>query len=144
MSSRSVVVLAAVTGFTMLAEVLAGLGLRAPVPPARVESWTVGPESRWVCPPRGQTLDLTRRGSLRRVLEALVTRRLESPGLAWSANQLLEVGWPGDRVRHEPGMMRVYSVIRRLRALGLGDLLLTRDDGYLIDPAVTVVRAPAP
>ncbi len=128
----------------MLAEVLAGLGLRAPAPPALVEPWTVGPESRWVCPPRGQPLDLTRRGSLRRVLEALVTRRLESPGLAWSANALLEAGWPGDRVRHEPGMMRVYSVIRRLRALGLADLLLTRDDGYLIDPAVTVVRAPAP
>ena len=40
-------------------------------------------------------------------------------------------------------MMRVYAAIRRLRALGLGDALLTRDDGYLIDPAVTVVRGVA-
>lgn len=144
MSSRSVVVLAAVTGFTILARVFAELGRRAPGPTELAGSWTVGPEARWVCPPGGQTLDLTRRGSLRRVLDALVTRRLESPGLAWSANALLEAGWPGDRVHHEPGMMRVYSVIRRLRALGLGGALLTRDDGYLIDPAVTVVRASAP
>ena len=103
----------------------------------------MGPDSRWVRPPGGQALDLTRRGSLRRVLEALVTRRIESPGVAWSANALLEAGWPGDRVQHEPGMMRVYSVIRRLRALGLGDALLTRDDGYLIDPAVPIARCAA-
>ena len=51
---------------------------------------------------------ITDLAALRRVLDALVTRRLEAPGIAWSAMALLEAGWPGDRVRHEPGMMRVY------------------------------------
>lgn len=127
----------------MLGEVLAELRSKRAAPPLLLPTWTVGPEARWVCPPGGATLDLARRGSLRRVLDALVTRRLEAPGLAWSATALLEAGWPGDRVHHEPGMMRVYSVIRRLRALGLGDALLTRDDGYLIDPAVPIERCAA-
>ena len=102
--------------------------------------WTIGPEARWVRPPGGEPLDLARHGSLRRVLDALVTRRLEEPGVAWSASALLEAGWPGEKVRHESGMLRVYSVIRRLRALGLGAALATRDDGYLLDPAVPVLR----
>ena len=103
--------------------------------------WVVGPEARWVRPPRGEAIDLARHGSLRRVLDALVTLRLEEQGVAWSASALLEAGWPGERVRHESGMLRVYSVIRRLRALGLGSALVTRDDGYLIDPEVAVTRA---
>ena len=103
--------------------------------------WKVGPEARWVQPPGGESMDLARHGSLRRVLDALVTRRLEEPGVAWSASALLEAGWPGERVRHESGMLRVYSVIRRLRALGLASALVTRDDGYLLDPEVMVVRA---
>jgi predicted ATPase len=118
---------------------LAGTASRVAAPIA--PPWTIGPEARWVRPPEGEPLDLARHGSLRRVLDALVTRRLEEPGVAWSATALLGAGWPGERVRHESGMLRVYSVIRRLRALGLGGALVTRDDGYLIDPAVEVVRA---
>ena len=110
-----------------------------PVVPA-APPWVIGPEARWVRPPGGEPLDLARHGSLRRVLDALVTRRLEDTGVAWSASALLEAGWPGEKVRHESGMLRVYSVIRRLRALGLGPALVTRDDGYLLDPAVPVVR----
>ena len=110
-----------------------------PVAPS-APPWTIGPEARWVRPPGAEPLDLARHGSLRRVLDALVTRRLEEPGVAWSASALLEAGWPGEKVRHESGMLRVYSVIRRLRALGLGAALVTRDDGYLLDPAVPVLR----
>ncbi len=110
-------------------------------PTVDTSAWTFGPESRWVRPPEGESLDLARHGALRRVLDALVTRRLETPGVAWSANALLEAGWPGERVRHESGMLRVYTVIRRLRALGLASALVTRDDGYLISHDVLVVRA---
>ena len=132
----------------MMSQVLTELRRHGAEPPApagwATPSWVVGPEARWVRAPGGSTLDLARRGSLRRVLDALVTRRIESPGVAWSPDALLAAAWPGDRVGHEPGMMRVYSAVRRLRTLGLGAALLTRDDGYLIDPRVTVVRGAAP
>jgi hypothetical protein len=152
MVARTVIVLTTLARATPFARVwrvlVASFKPPSPAAPANapgaapgMPSWVVGPGARWVRPPGGAPLDLARRGSLRRVLDALVTRRLEEPGVAWSSIALLEAGWPGDRVLHEPGMMRVYSVIRRLRALGWGDALVTRDDGYLIDPEVEVVRA---
>ena len=96
--------------------------------------WRVGPEARWVAPPGQPRRDLTRYGSLRRALDVLVARRLDTPGIPTSATALLEAAWPGERIRHESGMLRVYTAVRRLRALGLGDALVTRDDGYLLDP----------
>jgi predicted ATPase len=103
--------------------------------------WRVGPEARWVIPPGGPRRDLTRYGSLRRTLDVLVARRLEAPGASTSAAALLEAAWPGERVRHESGMLRVYTAIRRLRALGLGDALVTRDDGYLLSTDVAFERS---
>ena len=37
-------------------------------------------------------------------------------------------------MKHEAATLRVYTTVRRLRALGLAEVLLTRDDGYLLDP----------
>ena len=118
-----------------------GTAGKATVPAQVMAPWVFGPESRSVRSPSGEEMDLTRHGSLRKVLDALVIRRLEAPGIAQSASDLLEAGWPGERVRHESGMLRVYSVIRRVRALGLGSALVTRDDGYLLDPQAAVVRS---
>lgn len=103
-------------------------------------AWLVGADARSLRPPDGEAIDLARHGALRQVLDALVTRRLAEPGVALSASALLAAGWPGERVRHESGMLRVYSIIRRIRALGLAEALLTRDDGYLLDPQVRFER----
>ncbi len=103
-------------------------------------AWLVGADARSLRPPDGEAIDLARHGALRQVLDALVTRRLAEPGTALSASALLAAGWPGERVRHESGMLRVYSIIRRIRALGLADALVTRDDGYLLDPHVRFER----
>ena len=48
-------------------------------------------------------------------------------------------GWPGERMSPESGARRVYVTINRLRKLGLGDLLLTTGDGYMLAPRVDVV-----
>ena len=112
-----------------------------PSEPARsVTAWGVGTDARSLRLPDGQVIDLSRHAALRRVLEALVTRRLAEPGSALSADALLDAGWPGERIRHDSGMLRVYTVVRRIRALGLGEALLTRDDGYLLDPRVGFAR----
>jgi predicted ATPase len=104
--------------------------------------WVVGGEARWVESPDGTRTSLVRHGSLRRVLDALVVRRLLEPGVSSSADALLAAGWPGERLRYDSGMLRVYTAIRRLRALGLERVLVTRDDGYLLDPQVTFERGP--
>ena len=102
--------------------------------------WKVGEGARWVQAPGGPRVDLSRHGSVRLALDALVVRRLAEPGVATPATALLEQAWPGERVRHESGMLRVYTAVRRLRAMGLADVLETRDDGYLLSARVTFER----
>lgn len=105
----------------------------------------VGPEARWIIPPRASAAEvercvsLVRYGARRRILHRLVIARLEAPGVAMNAESLIEVGWPGERMHHSAALMRVYSAIRRLRrVLGLEAILVTRDDGYLFDPNASV------
>jgi DNA-binding response OmpR family regulator len=81
-------------------------------------------------------VSLMRRGNLRRILVALV----DNHGRPLSRDEVLAAGWPRERMRPESGAMRVHTAICRLRKTGLGDLLITRDDGYLIDPRITVRR----
>lgn len=84
--------------------------------------------------------DLARRGSLRRILAALVDTAAATPGRALARDAVLAAGWPGEKMRAESGAMRVHTAIARLRRLGLGPALVTRDDGYLLDPRAAVVR----
>ena len=43
-------------------------------------------------------------------------------------------------MRPDSGATRVYTSIRRLRKSGLQGVLLTREDGYLLDPSVSLKR----
>jgi len=86
----------------------------------------------------GFRLDLQRRGTLRRVLRALLEQRLRQPGVPLSVDAVAGAGWPGERIQHKSAVARVYTTVNRLRALGLGKALMTRDDGYLLDPSLVV------
>jgi len=107
-------------------------------------TWRVGPEARWLSTPDGARTDLMRHGPVRRILHTLARLHTTERGRALSALELLEAGWPGERVRYEAGMLRVYTAIRRLRKLGLEAVILTRDDGYLLDPETRFVHDDAP
>ena len=72
------------------------------------------------------------------MLWALAVARNEKRGVAMSTLELVDAGWPGERMKHEAATLRVYTTVRRLRALGLAEALLTRDDGYLLDPETAV------
>jgi hypothetical protein len=82
----------------------------------------------------GQRVDLGRRGAPARVLAALAAAGRTTPGRPLSQDELLARGWPGQRVLAEAGTMRVYAAVAALRRLGLRDVLVTREDGYLLDP----------
>jgi hypothetical protein len=70
-----------------------------------------------------------------------VRQREASPGTPLDVAALVQAGWPGERVLHDAGTSRVYTAIAQLRREGLRDILLRRDDGYLLDPTVAVARA---
>ncbi len=89
----------------------------------------VAEEGRLVTLPDGETVDFRRYGSPRRVLLALVDARLNSPGEGVDIDELIEQGWPGERILWDAARTRLYSVMRRLRRMGL-TCIETVDEGY--------------
>jgi len=86
-----------------------------------------------------QTIDLSRRAALRRILLALAERHARGQRQGLTVGEVLEAGWPGERMRAESASARVYMAIRRLRALGFEEILLTTDDGYALSSLVRIV-----
>lgn len=104
----------------------------------------VGPEARWFALGTEPVVDLSRRGAVRLVLLGLVEARLASSGATLDASALLALGWPGERVLADAAGTRVRVAVSTLRRLGLAGVLLTREDGYLLDPRVPVTLEPLP
>jgi hypothetical protein len=116
-------------------------------PPAPRAALTVGPDARWfACAAPSPPVDLARRGAVRLILAGLLERHRLAPGTTLDAAALLALGWPGERVLADAGATRVRVAVSTLRRLGLAGILLTRDDGYLLDPrvAITVADEPGP
>lgn len=101
----------------------------------------VGPEARWLQAPGEEAQDLRRRKAMRLILERLVHEHRHGPGAGLSLDALLEAGWPGERVMPSAGANRVYVALTTLRKLGLRKVLLSQEDGYLLDPAVPIERS---
>jgi predicted ATPase len=92
--------------------------------------------ARQVVLPDGRLVDLSRRKNVVAILAALARERRARPGRAVAPDVLLAAGWPGERMRAEAATKRLHTAIWTLRSLGLEGVLLTRDDGYLLDPSV--------
>lgn len=107
--------------------------------PASAVTLAVSRDGRRFIPPGGEEVDFSRRGPLRKIIVALAVAREDAEGTGLSADDVLEAGWPGDVVTPDAGAARVYSAIRTLRTNGLEEVLLTQDDGYLIDPDVAIM-----
>ena len=82
----------------------------------------------------GPKIDMGRRGAVRRILLALAQTRASQPGVTLSVNDLFQLGWPGEKIPYESQVRRVYTAVWTLRTLGLDSCLLTRNEGYLLDP----------
>ncbi len=107
-------------------------------PASSANEIVIGASGRSLRLPSGQSHDLTRHGPTRKVLWSLGVARQASPGASMSTLDLVDAGWPGEKMKHQAATLRVYTTVRRLRALGLSDVLLTRDDGYLLDPEAPI------
>ena len=103
--------------------------------PARAKL-RMGDGGAWFELSPGARVDLSRRGSLKKILRGLARHARTSPGDALDLAALLALGWPGERVLPEAAGTRLRVAIATLRRLGLREVLLTREDGYLLDPAL--------
>src|SRR5439155_6320491 len=96
-------------------------------------SLLVGREARWFRIPGGERVDMIRRGAVRRIFLRLAEERRARPDRALSIADVVAAGWPGERIRHDAAQNRAKVAIATLRKLGLAKILMTRDDGYLLD-----------
>jgi predicted ATPase len=104
----------------------------------------VSPDARWCRLPDGVEVEFSKGRALRLMLLRLFEERLRAPGRALSIDDLFASGWPGEKASAEAVENRVYVGISRLRKIGFKGLLLSRDDGFLLDPAVPSYCAEKP
>jgi hypothetical protein len=83
----------------------------------------------------GERGDLSRRPVLRRVLAALVAHHAAGQRAPLSMLEVLAAGWPNERCVRDSGAARVYQTIKRLRQVGLGDVLDHDGRGYWLKGA---------
>ncbi len=89
-------------------------------------------------PGADRDVDLSRRAPLRRILVALAGRRRNAPGDAVGLDEIVLVGWPGERMGHAAGVNRTHVALAELRKLGLRDILVTLPNGYALTTACDV------
>ncbi len=108
-------------------------------PPAR-GALLLGPDAAWFRVSGAEPVVLERRRPLRQILALLSAERLARPGVASSLISLLRAGWPGERPSHESAKNRVHVAISTLRKLGLREMLISQEDGWLLDPSIAIVQ----
>jgi predicted ATPase len=95
---------------------------------------------RWFRTPGGEVVSVARWRPLQRLLERLAERREIAPGEPLGVDALVQAGWPGERMLPKAGATRVYTAIASLRRLGLRDMLMRDDRGYLLRTDVPIAR----
>jgi tetratricopeptide (TPR) repeat protein len=94
--------------------------------------------TRSLVAPSGETIDMSSRPALRRILTRLAVHNLRAPGEALRALELFSAGWPGEHPGEENARLQVYAVLGTLRKLGLGDALISDDRGHHLASDVSV------
>ncbi len=109
--------------------------LLEPAEPAAILE--VAPDASTFALNGGDAHSLERRKAQRRILAGLVAAHRAGPEPI-TTDDLLTLGWPGERLVHEAGHNRVHVALSALRKLALREVLQRYEDGYRIDPAVHV------
>ena len=111
---------------------------RAPHPKNQEALVTFGQNALWFETAQGGRVNLQKRKSLRLLVKRLLEERDRTPGEAVSLDALFTSGWPNERVSPDSGRSRLYMALCTLRNMGLRDVLVRQDNGYLIDPKAPV------
>lgn len=100
----------------------------------------VGANGGWFHAPGRDRVDISRRDAPRRIFRRLVRHRHQFPGVPLHIEHLADVGWPEEDLSRTTAKNRVYRAVSTLRDLGLRDILLTREPGYLLSPRFALRR----
>lgn len=107
---------------------------------APADAFVVSARGLWFRAPHADVVSIARWRPLQRLLERLAERRETAPGEPLTVEALIAAGWPGERMLPKAGATRVYTAIATLRRLGLREMLLRDDRGYMLRPDVPIAR----
>jgi predicted ATPase/Tfp pilus assembly protein PilF len=99
----------------------------------------VASDHGWLRAPERERVELGTKKVLRRILAALIDRRLSSRASPLSAADLIRLGWPDQRLARSAAANRLQVALSQLRRAGLERILLRRPEGYLLDPELVVL-----
>jgi predicted ATPase len=117
-----------------------GTPIQGPPADAPLDALVVCARGSWFRTPRGDVVSVARWRPLQRLLERLAERREIAPGEPLTVEALVSAGWPGERMLPKAGATRVYTAVASLRRLGLRDMLLRDERGYLLRTDVAIAR----
>ncbi|MFN3199393.1 MAG: hypothetical protein ACE366_13400 [Bradymonadia bacterium] len=103
---------------------------------------TMCPDRHRFVPPHAEVeewVDLSRRVSLRRILRALVIQHIDHPGETLSFDQLVSVGWPGERIILRAARNRLHVALSTLRRFGVQ--IEFHESGWRLPPHIKVTWA---
>ncbi|MEO7112048.1 MAG: AAA family ATPase [Polyangiaceae bacterium] len=89
-------------------------------------------------PPGSAWVDLVAHPSTQRVLAMLVHRRIASPNASVASADLIEGGWPGEKVVASAAANRLRVLLTWLRTNGLRDLLKSDRGAYWLDSGAPI------
>jgi len=99
-------------------------------------SLLVASDQSWLRGPSARRSPLSSKKVLRRILAALVERRLRAATTPLSAAELVQRGWPNERLAARAAGNRLQVALAELRKRGLARVLARNAEGYLLDPKV--------
>ena len=108
------------------------------------EGWMYEAQSAVLTAPSGKQIELSSRPLLARLVFELAVARSEMPGIAVSRDDLIRTLWPGDLGSVAAKANRLWVAVSTLRKLGLTDLLVRSEAGYLFDPSIPFRQRPPP
>ena len=82
----------------------------------------------------GTRLSLSTRPRLASVLACLAEASVRAPSRPVPAGELVAAGWPNERIVAQAATNRIHNAVAQLRRMGLRGMLVTRSDGYFLDP----------
>ena len=109
-----------------------------PPPAQSTPILAVGEAHDWFRLPGNQRVDLRNRPGLQRLFAAMVRARIDQPGAVIGRYELSNAAWPNAEMAPGRELLRLYTAIWLLRDLGLRNVILNEEDGYLLDPSVPV------
>jgi predicted ATPase len=115
---------------------------------AALPSWRtsifIASDGSWFSCLGQEKVSLSRRRALPQLVVVLAKKRLSHPGETVSLQELVTAGWPNERLLEQAAHNRLYVAISTLRNLGFRELLISREDGWLLSPETPLFLVSGP